>query len=65
MGSEMCIRDRAQAQRLNPQHLKAAQASAIRADQCVKGMAKGDPWQYITSLALRLAGHPLPRSIER
>ena len=55
----------AQAQRLNPQHLKAAQASAIRADQCVKGMAKGDPWQYITSLALRLAGHPLPRSMER
>ncbi len=54
-----------QAQRLNPQHLKAAQASAIRADQCVKGMAKGDPWQYITSLALRLAGHPLPRSMER
>ena len=54
-----------QAQRLNPQQLRIAQACAIRADQCVKGMAKGDPWKHITSLALRLAGHPLPRSMER
>ena len=55
----------AQANRLNPQQLRAAQASAIRADQCVKGMAKGDPWQHVTNLALRLAGQPLPRSLER
>ncbi|MCG8391444.1 MAG: DNA polymerase III subunit delta [Pseudomonadales bacterium] len=55
----------AQARRLNPQQLRAAQAGAIRADQCVKGMAKGDPWQYLTAVALRLAGQPLPRSMER
>ena len=54
-----------QASRLNRQQLRAAHASAIRADQCIKGMHKGNPWQHITSLSLRLAGTPLPRMLER
>ncbi|MDX1803899.1 MAG: DNA polymerase III subunit delta [Alcanivorax sp.] len=54
-----------QARRLDNRQLRIAQSLAIRADQCIKGMAKGDPWQHLTSLALRLAGQPLPRSLER
>lgn len=55
----------AQANRLPPRQLHRALALAIRADQAIKGMAPGDPWQHLASLALRLAGSPLPPTLER
>lgn len=54
-----------QAARLDGRQVRIAQSLAILADHCIKGIKKGDPWQHITSLCLRLTGHPLPRSLER
>lgn len=55
----------AQASRLPPRQIHQALALAIRADQTIKGMEPGDPWQHLASLVLRLAGAPLPANMER
>ncbi|MEY1661299.1 DNA polymerase III subunit delta [Isoalcanivorax beigongshangi] len=53
-----------QARRLGPAGVQQAVALAARADQALKGMADGDPWQHLTSLVLRLGGQPLPAVLE-
>lgn len=55
----------AQAGRLPPRQLHQCQALAIRADQAVKGMGPGDPWQFLVGLVLRLCGKPLPAMLEK
>lgn len=55
----------AQANRLPPRQIHRALALAVRADQAVKGMAPGDPWQHLASLVLRLTGAPLPAGLEQ
>lgn len=55
----------AQANRLPPRQIHRALALAVRADQTLKGMTPGDPWQPLASLVLRLTGAPLPASLER
>src|SRR5690606_5771491 len=34
-------------------------------DQSIKGMRRGDPWQGLAALVMRLAGHPLPAPLEQ
>lgn len=55
----------ARARQLPPRQLHRAQALAIRADQAIKGMGPGDPWQFLTGLILRLCGQPLPAILEK
>jgi len=55
----------AQAGRMPPRQLHQCQALAIRADQAVKGMGPGDPWQFLAGLVLRLCGKPLPAILEK
>lgn len=53
------------ARHLGPRTLIEAMAQAALADQTLKGMLPGDPWQPLTSLLLRLCGAPLARQHER
>jgi len=53
------------ARQLGPQTLIEAMAQAALADQTLKGMLPGNPWQPLTSLLLRLCATPLPRQHER
>ncbi|MBF1800273.1 DNA polymerase III subunit delta [Alloalcanivorax profundimaris] len=55
----------ARARQLPPRQLHRAQALAIRADQAIKGMGPGDPWQFLAGLILRLCGQPLPAILEK
>ena len=55
----------AQANRLPPRQIHRALQLAVQADQAIKGMSPGDPWQHLASLVMRLTGAPLPAIMER
>ncbi len=52
------------ARKLGPRGMASAQALCARADQAIKGMASGDPWQHLASILMRLCGRPLPSVME-
>lgn len=45
--------------------LGQALSLAAHIDQSIKGMRRGSPWQGLAALVLRLAGSPLPESLEQ
>ena len=53
------------ARRLGPASLQQALARAATVDQAVKGQSPEDPWRGLASIVLRLAGSPLPPTLER
>lgn len=52
------------ARRLGQPALARALALCASADQAIKGMASGDPWQHLASILLRLCGRALPAVME-
>ena len=44
--------------RLTPAHLRILLRQAGLVDRATKGMAQGEPWEYLTALVMSLAGSP-------